>query len=194
MGETCEGDLQKILHEDGFLSKLRYAGIDRAELVHNYKQFVRTVAYHSSLSEAQSNSLERCQAVALRVILQEDYESYGSAIILTGLEKLSSRRAARCLDFSLKCIGHAQNNRFFPKNPNLDCENGVRDREEFKVSFARTKHYKNSAIPYCQKILNEHDREKTAEELAGAGQGSGPRAWTRAGSRAGTTAGPRTGG
>ena len=91
----------------GFLSKLRYAGIGRRELIHNYKQFVRTaleycsVAYHSSLTEAQSNTLERCQAVALRIILQEDYEMYNSALTLTGLDQLSTRRTSRCLDFKM---------------------------------------------------------------------------------------------
>ena len=118
--ETCKKEYMRM----GFLSKLRYAGLNRRELVRNYKQFVRTaleycsVAYHSSLTDAQSNLLERCQAVALRIILQEDYESYRSALILTGIEKLSSRRAARCLDFSLKCTEHEQNSRFFPRNPN----------------------------------------------------------------------------
>ena len=188
---------------------LRYAGIERSELIHNYKQFIRTaleycsVAYHSSLTEAQSYSLERCQAVALRIILQEEYETYNSALVLTGLDQLSTRRTARCLDFSLKFTEHAQNSRFFPKNPNLDNNNEVRDREEFKINFARTKQYQNSAIPFCQKLLNKHVREKRAEaeELAGAepgaaaGAGAGPRRGTTAGPRAGpraeTTAGPR---
>ena len=127
--------------------------------------------------------------MALRIILQEDYESYRSALTLTGIEKLSSRRAARCLDFSLKCTEHEQNRRFFPRNPNLGSTNEVRDREEFKVNFARTKQYQDSAIPYCQKLLNEHARERSAEGLAGAGAdlgagaGRGPRAGTRAGGR-----------
>ena len=68
--ETCKKAYMRM----GFLSKLKYAGTDRKELVYNYKQFVRTaleycsVAYHGLLSEVQSNKLERCQAVALRII------------------------------------------------------------------------------------------------------------------------------
>ena len=109
-----------------FLTKLRYAGVKRADLIHNYKQFVRSsleycsVAIHSSLTEEQNKALEHCQAVALRIILQSEYESYEQALLLTDLEKLSARRAARCLDFSLKCIDHDQNSRFFPRNPNID--------------------------------------------------------------------------
>ena len=125
---------------------------------------------------AQSDSLERCQAVALRIILQDNYESYESALLLTGLEKLSLRRTARCLDFSLKCIDHHQNKRFFPKNPNLGNGSDVRDREEFTVNFARTKQYRESAIPYCQRLLNQHVRDKRAtdQEQVQEGAGAGP--------------------
>ena len=59
---------------------------------------------HSSLTEDQSKSLEHRQAVALRVILQGDNELYESALTLTAMETLSSRRLTRCLDFSLKYI------------------------------------------------------------------------------------------
>jgi hypothetical protein len=44
----------------------------------------------------------------------------------------------------------------FPINPNLENEVGVRQRERFSVNFARTKSYQNSAIPYCQRLLNTH--------------------------------------
>ena len=96
------------------MTKLRYAGVSREELLHNYKQFIRTaleycsVAINSSLTESQSKALEHCQAVALRVILQEDYELYESALTLTSNETLSARRLARCLDFSLTCISNTR--------------------------------------------------------------------------------------
>ena len=163
-----------------FLTKLRYAGVSREELLHNYKQFIRTaleycsVAMHSSLTESQSKALEHCQAVALRVILQEDYKSYESALTLTSMETLSARRLARCLDFSLKCIKHKENTRFSPRNPNIGKSKEIRDREEFTVNFARTKQYQRSAIPFCQRLLNTHFKEKGAPGgQAGADPGEG---------------------
>ena len=192
--ETCK----KAFARMSFLSKLRYAGVEQKDLIHNYKQFIRraleycSVAIHSSLTESQSNSLERCQAVALRIILQDEYESYSSAFLLTGLQKLSDRRSTRCLDFSLKCIDHEQNNRFFPRNASLGIGNDVRDREEFQVNFARTKQYKDSAIPYCQRLLNSYYRERRAGERVGAGAGAGAGAVPGAG--AGARAGARAGG
>ena len=176
------------------------------------KQFIRTaleycsVAIHSSLTEAQSSSLEHCQAVALRVILQDEYLSYESALISTGLEKLSTRRAARCLAFSLKCIAHEDNRSFFPRNPNIGNSTELREREEFVVNFARTKQYQQSAIPACQRLLNKHFQERPAAsspagavpgegagEGAGARTGAGEGAGARAGAEEGAGAGSRAG-
>jgi hypothetical protein len=184
VNETCK----KAYRRMSFLTKLRYAGVKREDLIHNYKQFVRSsleycsVAIHSSLTEAQSNSLEHCQAVALRIILQDSYETYEQSLLLTGLEKFSARRAARCLDFSLKCIKHEQNQRFFPRNPNLDNLIEAREREEFIVNFARTEQYRRSTIPSCQRLLNDHFWMRGS---VGAAAGSGMQAGAGIGEVAG---------
>ena len=57
------------------LTKLKYAGVCIDELIHIYKQYIRgtleycSVAFSSSLTMQQAASIERCQAVALRIIL-----------------------------------------------------------------------------------------------------------------------------
>ena len=144
------------------LTKLKYAGVSREDLLHLYKQFIRSklefcsVLFHSSLTVQQSASLERCQAVCLRVIFGEDFISYSLALEVTALESLSERRLARCLAFSLKCTQDENTSRFFPRNPNLNLTLEARNREEYKVNFCRTKQYKDSAIPFCQRLLNKH--------------------------------------
>ena len=182
--ETCKKAYMRM----SFLTKLRYAGISRGELIHNYKQFIRTaleycsVKFHSSLTEVESDKLERCQAVALRVIHQDEYLSDESALVLAGLEKLLARRNSRCLYFSLKCIAHDHNKRFFPRNPNIGSIPEVREREHFVVNLARTKHNRESAIPFCQRLLNSHFRERRAAESggrAGAGADRGTRGRSR---------------
>ena len=114
--------------------------------------------------------MERCQAVCLRVILLDMYVSYSAALEMTGLSRLSDRRLDRCLEFSLKCIKDPYNARFFPKNPNLNLTMESRKREQFKVNFSRTNSYKNSTIPFCQRLLNNHWAQLEEEE-EGAGEG-----------------------
>ena len=145
-----------------------------------YQLFIRncaeycSVAYHSSLTVAESQSLERLQSTCLKVILKDSYISYSAALEMTGLKTLRERREEKCLKFSVKCTEHLQNSRFFPLNKNpenatkcpLDsnlkmdpkCQN--RGKEYFHVNHARTEDYRMSAIPYCQRLLNTHFQNK----------------------------------
>ena len=147
-------------------TSIQYAGVNIEDLLHNYKQFVRvmleycSVVWHSSLTEQQSRSLERCQSVCLRVILGDNFISYEAALEITGLQKLSERRQSRCLGYGLKSIKHPENKRFFPENPNLNLTLSARQREPYIVNFARTKTYQQSAIPYIQKLLNKNAMDK----------------------------------
>ena len=170
--ELCKSGYARIQ----MLTKLKYSGTSIEDLIHVYKQFVRgkleysSVVWHSSLTEKQSKSLERCQSVALKIILDESYVSYDAACEMTGLEKLFDRRSFRCLDFGLKSIKHPQNSRFFPSNPSNNNQMNIRDREPFHVNFARTCQYKNSAIPYIQRRLNEHSQTDEASGASGPGR------------------------
>ena len=154
------------------LTKLRYAGVSIEDLIIVYKLYIRSsleycgVAFHSSLSSQQAASLDRCQAVCLKVILGESYISYEAAMEMAGLTKLSDRRQTRCEEFSKKCIQHPTNKRLFPLN---DVENAtqIRNREKYVVNFAHTNAYKKSTIPYCQRLLNtmvNRDKQAGGEE------------------------------
>ena len=66
----------------------------------------------------------------------------------------------------------------FPRNPNIGSITEVREREEFVVNFARTRQYKESAIPFCQRLLKSHFRERR-EAGAGAGAEQGTRGRSR---------------
>ena len=83
------------------------------------------------------------------------YIDYTSALEMCGLQTLSERRQARCLDFALKCINHERNQRLFPLSEKSS-KHYIRDKEIFHVNFARTEDYKKSTIPYCQRLLNNH--------------------------------------
>ena len=59
------------------LTKLKYAGVEMEDLLEIYQLFIRScaeycsVAFHSSLTDTQSRSLERLQSTCLKVILQD---------------------------------------------------------------------------------------------------------------------------
>ena len=143
----------------GLLTKLKYAGVSTDDLILLYKLHVKScleycvVSWHSSISSRQEAAIERCQAVCLRIILQDSYVTYKAALEMTGLETLTQRRESRCLKFSQSCLKHETNKRFFPENENASQE--IRKREKYKVNFAFTNTYKNSAVPYCQRLLNQ---------------------------------------
>ena len=89
------------------------------------------------------------------MILGDMYISYEAALEMCGLQTLNERREKRCLNFSLKCIKHPKNQRLFPVN-NRKFGQNQQTREAFQVNWARTDKYKNSTIPYCQRLLNKY--------------------------------------
>ena len=88
------------------------------------------------------------------------YIDYSSALEMSGLDTLYSRRTKTSLDFALKCVKHQRNRRLFPLNSNVPaCK--TRYPEKYIVNFARTNAYRDSTIPFCQKLLNRHHQDKT---------------------------------
>ena len=142
------------------LTKLKYVGVNTEDLLDIYVLYIRSiaeycsVAFHSSLTIENSDKLERIQKTCLKIILGEMYIDYSWALEMSGLDTLYYRRKKRCLDFSLKCVKHTRNRRLFPLNPKP--QHNIRNSEKFHVNFAKTSTYRDSTIPYCQKLLNRH--------------------------------------
>ena len=164
--EICKNAYGRI----SMLSKLKYAGVSVEDLVEIYCLFVRSraeycsVAFGSSLTLEQKTKLSNIEKTSLRIILQEMYIGYFEACEMLGLTPLSERRNIRMLNFAKKCAKHPTNSRFFPQNPNQFVSPIVREREPFKVNFARTEAYKNSSIPTCQRLLNSHFSQRPEEQ------------------------------
>ena len=157
---NCKEICMKAFSRLSMITKLKYVGVCEDDLIDIYILFIRSVteycavAFHSRLTQEQSNKLERIQKTCLRVILGDSYVDYNTALNKCGLQTLFDRREKRCLDFSLKCLKHPTNRRLFPHNPNQT--HGVRSTETFSVNFARTSTYRDFAVPYCQRLLNQH--------------------------------------
>ena len=131
------------------------------EMVNIYILFIRSVVeyacvvWHSSISNEESNNIERVQKTALRIILKDDYENYRSALKLASLTTLKERRQKLSLSFAKKCIKSDDNADLFPENEKIV---NTRPHEKYYVTPAKTERLAKSAIPYLQRMLNE---EKT---------------------------------
>ena len=100
----------------------------------------------------QSHSIERVQITSLKIILGPKYLNYSNALEECGLQPLSERRDARCLQFGLKCLVHPVHQRMFPVNPQLENQTtNTRNQEHFHVNIAKSESYRMSAIPYIQR-------------------------------------------
>ena len=161
--EICKNAYSRL----SMITRLKYVGVAMEDLIQVYVLYIRSlteycsVVYHSRLTEEQSNKLERIQKTCLKVILNEMYVDYQSALEMTGLDSLKKRRLKRCLDFSLKSSIHPRNSKMFPReetNPKH-----IRNKEKFVVNFAKTSTYKSSTIPFCQRLLNQHFRGKKCQ-------------------------------
>jgi hypothetical protein len=162
---NCQEICKKAYSRLSMITKLKYVGVSQDDLLDIYILFIRSVteycsvSFHSSLTQEQRNKLEGIQRTCLKVILGDQYLDYQSALQTCGIESLETRRKQRCLNFTLKCLKHPKTMRLFPTNSNVNTHD-VRKHEPYRVNFARTSSYKHSAIPYCQRILNEHMRNK----------------------------------
>ena len=140
------------------LTKLKYAGIRRNDLLDIYKLFIRSVAeycsvvFHTSLTQKQCKKIESIQSTSLKIILGDDYINYENSLKITSLSSLYNRRSERMTKFAIRCVQDKFNKHIFPLNEN------PKNKEVYKVNFARTNKYYKSAVPQCQRILNDHVR------------------------------------
>ena len=136
------------------LQKLYSFRVSTSDLVNIYILYIRSLleqscqVWHFSITEEEKIDLERVQKVACKVILQGDYETYPQALDDLNLQTLSSRRETLCLKFAKKCIKHEKAKDLFPLN--LD----HRNKDKYKVQFARKDRLMYSTIPQLQRLLN----------------------------------------
>ena len=71
------------------------------------------VVWHSSLTQEDTESIERVQKNALRVILRSNFQNYENAFEKLNLETLEERREKLCLSFAKKCQRIPQANELF---------------------------------------------------------------------------------
>ena len=145
--------VQKAYKRLQILRKLYEFAVPVPDLVHIYTLYVRSIlefnscVWHFSITEEETETIERVQKVALKLILKDQYVSYEKSLQITNLTTLKIRREILCKRFAVKCTKNQRTANMFP----LDT---TRHSNKFKVNFARNGRLLHSAIPQMQRMLN----------------------------------------
>ena len=142
------------------LRKLYEFNLPKCQLVHIYTIFIRvvleqsSVVWSSSITEEESNALERAQKIALRIIYKNQYKSYTHALNDAKLSTLKKRREDLLLKFAIKCVNNPKTAHMIPKNqPDVR----LRNPEKYKIQHARTNRLANSPINAMAHLLNKQN-------------------------------------
>ena len=97
-----------------------------------YISYIRSIldqscqVWHFSLTEENTNDIERVQKSALKIILGYKYQNYENALEKLNLEKLQNRRERLCLKFAKKCTENERTKKMFPTKINVKNTNKCR--------------------------------------------------------------------
>ena len=142
---------------------------NKTHLIHIFKSQVRGVleycstVWHSSLTQANCDDIERVQKAALRLIMGERYQGYKQALEHLNLDSLKERRKKMALSFAKKSLKLEKFSRFFPLN-NAKHLMTKRNPDKYAVNSAKTERYRRSTVPFLQRLLNE-DYAKQRKDL-----------------------------
>ena len=145
---------QKAYQRMQILRKLVEFSIPLDDLVLIYTLYVRSIlefnccVWTFNITKAEKNDIERVQKTACRIILKEDYISYENALETLNLVNLQERRIMLCKRFAKNSLRYDKSKDMFPLDEN-------RNRNKFKIKFAKHSRLLNSAIPQMQRLLNE---------------------------------------
>ena len=133
-------------------------GASIEDLLDLYEKHVRSIleyaapVWHSSLKGEDRLKLERVQKSALRIIIGEKYQSYTSALKMTGTKTLFERRRQLCLKFARKSLKSNKFKSWFKPNTKNQATRQVQSK--FCEVYSRLDRYETSPISYLTRLLN----------------------------------------
>jgi hypothetical protein len=142
------------------IRRMKSLGVRQSLLVEYWKSEGRVMleyacpVWHSSLTVAQSRSLDRAQRVAMAAITGRWVRSHTAQLRELGLERLELRRQRICERFGQRTATNSRHQDMFRINPNNRTRGG-QNRGYIEIN-ARTASYHKSALPYLTRQLNNH--------------------------------------
>ena len=171
LGVLLQSDLRWNSHVDSICSKssrrlcllrkLKHFHVSIDDLVTVYVSYIRPVleycapVWHSGLTTALSDRIEKVQRRAVRIILGHNYTSYTDACSDLGLPSLQARRLDLIKNFANSL---RQSEHFLHLLPPARGEISgrlTRSSHKLNTTRCRTERYRNSAVPFMVRLLNE---------------------------------------
>ena len=137
-----------------FLRRLKTLGASLETLVDIYKLFCRSIlefgapVWSGALTKQNQQNIERVQRNALRIIFGASFTSYEDCLEKISVDTLQQRRGKLCLNFAENCLKNEKFRHWFPTGV------GTRSGTHYFDTEAKTGRFKNSAIPYLTRLLN----------------------------------------
>ena len=162
--DNCDMIIKKVNARMQLIRSIDSFGASREEMVHLWVIFCRSVleqscvVWHSSLTQENTDDLERCQKTFTKLVLKVKYQDYHNALLTLNLETLQSRRQLLCTKFAKAGIKHNKMNDLFVENSkkhNME----TRKNEKYVVNFAHTERLQNSSVITMQNYLNNEDKQ-----------------------------------
>ena len=160
--ENCSFLIKKVNARMQLLRGVQSFGASNQEMVHLWTVFCRSVleqscvVWHSSLTQDNTDDLERTQKTFCKLVLREKYQTYENSLLLLNLDSLYERRQFLCLKFAKSGIKYDKLNDLLPQ---LEKQHDMktRNQDKYKVDFANTGRLKNASIITMQNLLNSDD-------------------------------------
>ena len=101
------------------IRRLKSLGADLDDMLDVYCKQIRSIlelavpVWQPNLTTHEVKQIERVQKTAFHVILGQDYHDYPTAMAILGVQSLSERRVALCLNFARKALRHEKHQSWF---------------------------------------------------------------------------------
>ena len=151
--------VSRAMNKLWIVRRLKELGADPPELIDMYTKHCRSIleyavpAWQGAVTAQEKQDIERVQKVALRIIFGDQYNGYSTALKISGLDTLETRRNNICLKFAIKAEKHSKHRNWFKQKQIVNTRQKV---EKYFKPMARTERLKNSPICFLTSLLNKH--------------------------------------
>ena len=160
--DNCDNIIKQVNNRMQLLRKVWGFCSTVPEMVHLQQAYCRSVleqscvVWHSTLTEQNSDDLERTQKAFVKLILQNNQDTYENSLLKVDLTKLSDRRKMLTLQFEKRGLKNGNLTDLFPEKQKLH-NMSTRKPEKFQVMKCNNERLKKSSIVYIQTNLNQDD-------------------------------------